>query len=144
MDSVMLQPLHMLLWSTYILLQTPYSLWHQKLGCHHYINRPCLLLAKLITHVLSALETVIDVHSGQYFIDSMVAQYCLRCQKSRDYHARRMYCWNEVCTIMITTESGGVIDCKQFSTLQKLLRVIVCAQKFMQHFKAIIKKSILS
>ena len=47
------------------------------------------------------------------------------------------------CSLLVTAESGGigeVIDCKRFSTLQKLLRVTVYVQRFVQHFKAMIKK----
>lgn len=35
MDSMMLQLLRMLLLFTYVLVQTLYSLWRRKLGCHH-------------------------------------------------------------------------------------------------------------
>ena len=46
------------------------------------------------------------------------------------------------CNMLITTDSGGIgkmIDCKRFSTLQKLLQVTVCMKKFVQHFKATTK-----
>ena len=176
----------------------------------------CLLLARLITHVLEVLQTIIEVSVSQCFTDSMVAlcwikgedkerkqfvhnrvqetrclvpvSHWLHCpgkENPADMASRGISpqeleesllwrhgpdwlcsivldtkhveitmseeCITETkvkscepsCNMLITTDNGGigkVIDYKRFSTLQKLLKVTVYVKKFVQYFKATIKR----
>ena len=70
-----------------MLEQNRLTLWHQKLGCHHLANRPFLGFSccpvfysqgLFITHVLAALETVIEVKLGSCFTDSKVALFWIQ------------------------------------------------------------------
>ena len=70
----------------FVLEQNSLTLWHQKTRVSSLSQQTilrfellsCLLIARLITHVLAALETVIEVRLGSCFTDSKVALFWIQ------------------------------------------------------------------